>query len=215
MNDQTTTALVEKAKSGTITDEEVAWAAEMLRRAGDGDDRYGLLYVIGRGFGTQYEPLVASFLESPNDNMLSRLALQILCGYWDMSAKYVEEIRRFLAGVPWDDDGMDRQVAISQAGEHLRTNQDDDLLRRLWEFAHNRGPRLEVTAEDIEAFGAEGAANVAAFSQAQEAEGAIEALERALGDSYPEIFSRRKLLTKAEWEALVLQRVQEKFGPLP
>jgi hypothetical protein len=214
MTDQTIRDLVQKAQAGTITDEEVAWAADMLRQGGGGYNRYDLLEIIGSGFGTQYEALVASFLNWSEDSWMNRLALQILCNRWGLSAKYVEEIRRFMASAPRDVNDDVRLVAISQAGEHLRAHQDDDLLRRLWEVAHGRGPRREVTEADIEVFGVEGAADLAAFTQSQEAEVAIEALERALGDNYPEIFSRRQSLTKAEWQAEVLRRVEEKFGPL-
>jgi hypothetical protein len=215
VHDQTIRDLIGKALDGTITDDEVAWAADMLRQGGGGYNRYNLLEIIGEGSGTRYEALVASFLECPQEPMLSEKALQVLCGYWGLSEKYVEELRRFVVGVPWDEDGSIRLVAISQAGYHLSRYQDDDLVRRLWEIAHGRGPRREVTEADIEVFGAEGAADLAAFTQSQEAEVAIDALERALGDNYPEIFSRRKSLTKAEWQAEVLLRVGEKFGPLP
>jgi hypothetical protein len=94
--------LVTKAKEGAITDEEVAWAADMLRQGGGGYNRYSLLEIIGSGSGTQYEDLVASFLESPSDDLLSCKALQVLCGDWGLREKYVEELRRVLAGVTGD-----------------------------------------------------------------------------------------------------------------
>ena len=48
MRDQTTRALVEKAQNGTITDEELAWAADMLRQGGGGPDRWDLLHIIDK-----------------------------------------------------------------------------------------------------------------------------------------------------------------------
>lgn len=213
MRDQTIHDLVRKAHTGTIAADEVAWAADMLRQGGGGYNRSGLLEIVGSGFGTQYEELVASFLECPSDPWLSRKALQVLCGDWHMSEKYVEELRRFLNGVPWDVDGDVRLVAMLFAGQYLRTHQDDDLLRRLWEIAHGRGPRQAVTESDIELFGAEGAAVNAAEHQALKAEAALDALAWAVFDDWRERFIRPDKPTKEDWQAEILRRTEEKFGP--
>jgi len=214
MRDPTTRAMVKRAQAGTLTDNEVAWAADMLRQGGGGHDRWDLLEIVSNRYSDQYEELVASFLEYPPDPWASRIALQILCNRWGLADKYVETIRQFLAGIPWDNDGDVRDVAISEAGEYLREHDDEDLLRRLWDIAHGRGPRMAVTEEWIEAFGAEGAADLANKRQASQAEWAIEALERALGDSYPEIYARKPWPSKEAYRAFILQRVEEKFGPL-
>jgi hypothetical protein len=214
MGNPTTRAMVKRAQAGTITEKEVGWAADMLRRGGGGHDRWDLLEIVGNSSPIHYEELVASFLECPQDPWASRIALQILCNRWGLAEKYVEVIRRFLAGVPWDNDGDVRDVAISRAGAYLREHDDEDLLRRLWDIAHLRGPRYEVTDDWIEAFGAEGAARLAEERHVSQAEWAIEALEDATAESWGEIYSRKPWPTKEAYRAYILRRVEEKFGPL-
>jgi hypothetical protein len=125
--------------------------------------------------------------------------VQSVSGYWGLSAKYVEEIRRFLAGVPWDDIGMVRLVAISEAGEYLRLHTDSDLVRRLYEFA-------TVPDEWLQEY------EVAIPSD--ETRAALAALARAVGGSGGQILDQPESQTSEEWRAEVLRRTQEKFGPL-
>src|SRR3954453_6570321 len=186
MSEQKIRDLVERSHAFTITDEEVGWAADMLRQGDYGINRHGLLEIVGWSGGKQYEELGASYLECPSDYMLSRLALQILCGHWGLSAKYVEEIRRFLAGVPWDAIGMVRLVAISEAGEYLRLHADPDLARRLWEFASAPDEWLEEYEVAV---------------PSDEKEAALKALARALGDSYGKVIGVPGSQSKETWQA--------------
>jgi hypothetical protein len=91
------------------------------------------VFVIGRAEATAHEAAVASFIERPDEPMLARLALEILCSWWGHTSKYRADVLRFVNGVDWDleDGGYVRQIAISAAGEHVRRHEDSDLLRAL------------------------------------------------------------------------------------
>ena len=93
----------------------------------------GPLDVIIPTGDTRHEDLVASYLDSPDDAMLARLAIQILGHWWGLGARYASRIREFVVGVPWDleSGGYARQTAISSAGLILRDLVDPRLLAAL------------------------------------------------------------------------------------
>lgn len=126
--------LVDRSKQGLVRKQELEEVAEALSSLPEGsEDGYSLLYVLGRSEAFQYEKLIAGFLRSGDTN-LARLALQILCTFWDTAESYADEMRAFLDGVEWDD-GWVQQAAVSAAGEYLRTHTDTGMLARLLEFA--------------------------------------------------------------------------------
>jgi hypothetical protein len=69
--------------------------------------------------------------------MMSRLALQILGNFWDDAERYMTQIEQFLKGVSWDEDEHVRQMAISVAGEYLRSHLRPDLLLQLIHIFEN------------------------------------------------------------------------------
>jgi hypothetical protein len=127
--------LAQMARDGDPTDEDAAEAAILLPSLHDPLDRYDALFVIGKACDTRHEDLVASFLESPDDPMLARLAIQILCSWWGIGSRYAARVREFVVGIAWDLEtgGYARSVAISGAGLILREHTDPLLLAALLE----------------------------------------------------------------------------------
>ena len=128
--------LLERAKSGEfeqdrLSEEELDMVAEELRKPATEADPFTLLDILGHAFAFQYRELVEWFLDCEDDPMLARLALQILCGYWGNTAQYLEEVLRFMRGVPWNQEENVRQIAVSEAGEYLRSNTEPRFLREL------------------------------------------------------------------------------------
>lgn len=123
--------LVERSKSGTVTDAEIDSAAALLASGHKSLDLYGLLYVIARTNARRHEGLVARCLENRDEPMVARLALQTLCTFWGVTSQYLDDLRRFLVGVEWDAFGDLRQVAITAAGEYLAEGKDCSLLSEL------------------------------------------------------------------------------------
>jgi hypothetical protein len=74
---------------------------------------------------------VASFLECRKDRFVARRALEILCSFWDLTDRYVDQVERFLKGVEWDNEGDVRQVAITSVGGFLRERRHCELLKNL------------------------------------------------------------------------------------
>lgn len=120
--------LREEAEEGTIKPEDLRQVAQRLSRADVEEDRYTMLQIVGEAGDKQYRALVERFLESPDDPMLARLALEILAHYWGEADRYLDHIRRFLRGVDWDDEDDVRQMALFQAGDYLAKNSDRELL---------------------------------------------------------------------------------------
>ena len=121
-----TDKLLLKAKEGTITDQEIQQVVSALKQQNDKYDKYTLIHIIGRSFKSEYEPLVASYLHSPEDPMLARIALISLCDYFGKTEKYLVDVLQFINGVHWDDEEDVRLVAISAVGEFLRRQDQKD-----------------------------------------------------------------------------------------
>lgn len=127
--------LVDQAKQGLVSRQQLAEVAALLRSTVDETRTYRLLYVLSRSRATEHEELVAGFLRS-GEPELARLALQTLCTFWGLAESYMDELRAFLDGVDWDSWGDVRQIAISAAGDHLRTHTDTAMFARLLELAY-------------------------------------------------------------------------------
>jgi hypothetical protein len=126
-----TAELLDKAKSRLITRKEIADVARELASEETDADRYTLIHILGAAGATEHEPLVARFLDSPEDPMLARIALQTLISRWGKGQVYRDRMESFVRGVEWDADSDVRNVAISAAGEFLREREDRGLLRLL------------------------------------------------------------------------------------
>jgi hypothetical protein len=123
--------LVRRANEGAVTSKESDRVAAILSADEGGNHTYRLLYVIGESGALPHEQLVASFLEYRKDPFVARLALEILCSFWHLTDRYVDQVERFLKGVEWDDEGDVRQIAITSAGEFLRDRRHSELLKAL------------------------------------------------------------------------------------
>jgi hypothetical protein len=160
--------LVRRAKEGTVTRKEIDWVGAILSAGRGGDDTYRLLYVIGESGALSYEQLVASFLEYRKNPFVARLALEILCNFWHLTDRYVDQVERFLKRVEWDHQGDVRQIAITSAGEFLRARRHCELLKGLLALG---SPRNE---------------------DALERRIAVEAIARALGEPLGETINADK-----------------------
>jgi hypothetical protein len=127
--------LISKATHGQLTQHELAAVVTSLDD--DTEDTYTALLVIGRAGATQYRPVVERYLHSPNDPMLARLAVQILCSYWGLAVEYRDALERFVRKVTWDDEEDVRLMAISCMGYYLAQHQDRHWLTLLLTIFRN------------------------------------------------------------------------------
>lgn len=123
--------LLEKAKWGKISRDELESVADELRHGSDEADPYTLLHIIGRSGEKSYRSIIEYYLNQKIDPMLARLALQILCDFWEEAEGYVDDLVSFAQGVPWDGEDEIRLTALSLAGEYLRSHQNPWLLQKL------------------------------------------------------------------------------------
>ncbi|MCB1118043.1 MAG: hypothetical protein KDK50_05650 [Chlamydiia bacterium] len=129
--------LLHAAKSGKITDEELEFILQKIDQSSP-QDGYDLslcyyLDVLGWIVSAEYEPLVQKFINWPQDSMLSGLAIEILCCRWGLTAKYLDQIKTFIQGVEWDEDGDARFSALRCSGYYLSSFEDKDLLNAVYE----------------------------------------------------------------------------------
>jgi len=136
--------LLDRAKWGKVSPQELARVADELANSQSSADRYTLLLILGKAQDHSHRELVESFLKCREDPMLARLALQILCEFWGLTEEYLAELVEFVHGVPWDVEDDVRLVAISIAGEYLRTHGDNDTLMALLHIFDSRGAQKIV-----------------------------------------------------------------------
>lgn len=125
--------LLEEAKWGKLTNEEINFVVEKIKASKPGSDQdlYRALYILGRSGAKQYRKLVESFLYYPSDTDISSAAINVLCIYWSFGQEYLNELKAFVKGVDWDPEEFLRLRAIGCSGEFLRYQPDIELLQLL------------------------------------------------------------------------------------
>ena len=121
--------LIAKATHGNIEQWELERVVRCLETKSC--DTYEALLVIGRAGAIQYRSLIEKYLEARDNPMLARLALMILCRYWNLTIEYKSKLEEFLRRVDWDTEEDVRLLAISIAGSLLTSHPDRGLLRLL------------------------------------------------------------------------------------
>ena len=128
-------SLLTKATNGTLDEPELMWVKDQIDSGSN--DTYTLLLILGRSFAKKYRQTVERFLESPRDPMLARAAVYALCQCWGETDRYLAQIKAFCRKVSWDVDDDVRLIAITCAGDHLRSQFDKELAQSLLTIARN------------------------------------------------------------------------------
>lgn len=134
--------LISRATRGGLSENEIQQVVQGL--ISGSHEPYEALLVVGRANARQYRALVDKYLTSPEDPMLSRLALQILCQYWGLADEYQDVIEMFMRKVDWDEDEDVRLMAISCAGTFLVDHQSAQLLSLLFQIFKDDSERQIV-----------------------------------------------------------------------
>ena len=124
--------LLDEAKYGKLTTEELIYVVEKIKAAKPGDNTrfYSLLHILGWAGATQYRELVERFLYYPTKPMVSGMAVKVLFRYWgDDAQRYLNEMKAFIKGVSWDEDDDLRLAAMQCAGDFLRENPEKELYQ--------------------------------------------------------------------------------------
>jgi hypothetical protein len=129
-----------------LSDAEVDSVANELA-SGTAAEPYSSLLLIGRASAIRHKGLVEEFLDRHDDPMLVRLALQILCRFWDLTSEYQDLVATLMKGADWDDDDDVRQMANSIAGEYLRGHQHQEMLSELVRTVEDGRETQELRAD--------------------------------------------------------------------
>jgi hypothetical protein len=143
--------LLSAAKTRQLQSHELDQVVSELADPSSNTDRYTLLHIVGLSQHLEYEQLVSSYLESASDPMLARIALQVLCDFWNLKEKYRDRIIEFIRGVSWDYEDDVRQIAMASAGEYLRDHNDQELLASLIATAKDENTRNVIRDDAIRA----------------------------------------------------------------
>jgi len=125
--------LLERAKTGKLSEREVRGVAQALDDRVPGRDPYTLIHILGLAGAKQHEKLVARYLDEHEDPMLVRIALLTLARYWGLRTYYNRTLE-LATGSAWDAGGEARDIAISVLGDYLRDEADAagvDLLLQI------------------------------------------------------------------------------------
>lgn len=123
--------LLTKATKGHISKSEFEEVSQVLSE-GKGDS-YGFLLIIGRACDLRYQMIVERYLDSPDDPMLARLSLQILCQYWGLGCEYVTEIKEFINGVEWDEEDEVKDMALSCCASVFKKQEEANLVKSVYD----------------------------------------------------------------------------------
>ncbi len=123
-------ALLKATSERRLNDGEVDGVARELA-AGHASDPYSSLLLIGRASAVRHRGLVETFLDRHDDPMLVRLALQVLCKFWEYTPDYVNRVVSCMQRSEWDAEDDARQMAFSIAGEYLRAGRNAEMLAEL------------------------------------------------------------------------------------
>ena len=124
--------LLDEAKYGKLTTEELIYVVEKIKAAKPGDNTrlYSLLHILGWAGATQYRELVERFLYYPTKPMVSGMAVKVLFRYWgDDAQRYLNEMKAFIKGVSWDEDDDLRLAAMQCTGDFLRETPEKELYQ--------------------------------------------------------------------------------------
>lgn len=176
--------LLDQAKEGKLSRDDVRRVGEYLREHPDATDAYTAIHILGVSGTTSYRDLVEPFLNSPRDPQLARIAVSVLINHWGLGSEYREQLREFVHGVDWDGDEDVRHVALSAAGEFARTSGDPQLVADLLEIQDD--PQERALTRDI----------------------AFDAVARAVGADYKELRRRSKLAPDDPWASSILERAR-------
>jgi hypothetical protein len=143
--------LFDEAKYGKLTKEEIFYVVEKIKTCKPGNDLhlYSLLRILGWAEARQYQLLVESFLYYPTDPMVSGMAIKVLCEYWGNDASpYLNEIKAFIQGVPWDEDNFLCLAALKCTGDFLRKTPEKELFQLLLDLYETSNAILLKTSDE-------------------------------------------------------------------
>lgn len=121
--------LLDEAKWGKLTDKKIDYMVQSTKtsKPDNDEDLYTLIHILGKAEAKQHKKLIENFLHYPTDPMISKIALQTLCNFWNYHSDYLNEIKQLIRGVGWDDDQQIRIIAISAAENFLNHSRDKEL----------------------------------------------------------------------------------------
>ncbi len=169
--------LLEEAKWGKLTPEELAYVVQKIQssKPGDDEDLYTWIHILGRSGNRQYRKLVEGFLYYPSNPIISRIALNTLCNYWSFARDYLKELKTFIKGVDWDEDQDVRDIAVSCAGAFLKEEEEKELLKLIIDIVEKFINAEEDSNDSITW------------------ENAYTALSRAMGKEWKDILSAKEI----------------------
>ena len=139
--------LFSKVENG-LSDEELKRVANFVGESTQPPLQWRGLHILGWARAKKYTSLIETFLDHTDDLSLPAIALRTLI-YWFGDAKpYINELKKFLHGIPQDGQHNLQLAALQVSGNAYLQTADSDLLRIIVDFAVNNNPILCDAAYD-------------------------------------------------------------------
>lgn len=139
--------LFAKVEDG-LSDAELKRVADFVGESTQSSLQWRGLHILGWARAKKYTSLISTFLDRTDDLSLPAIALRTLI-YWFGNAKpYINELKRFLHGIPQDDQRNLQLAALQVSGNAYRQTADVDLLRMIIGFVESNNEILRDAAYD-------------------------------------------------------------------
>ena len=109
-------------EDGPVTDQEVESARQVLRQRGEGI--IDAIHIIGLCGGADDRPLLETYLQGDENDVLAEYALKALCRYLQLTDRYRPLLRGWMKD---KNDEFRRLSAIHLAKEYFHNFEDDEL----------------------------------------------------------------------------------------
>lgn len=145
--------LAKKMRLGQLTQEEFDSIVERVRDNPHEENLSLLIRILGRVGTSELKEIIEKFLYYPKKPYVSSVALEVLCE-WGLTSDYLEVIKKFIRGEPWDVNDDVRLSAMSISGCYLAESFDQELLHSLMDIFEHLGtrPHLHETSDYARAF---------------------------------------------------------------
>ena len=134
--------LLQKAEEGKISEEEIKEVVYRINNLSDKQNLEILLMILGESRKFEYKYVLENFLIYPDNPMISRTVMIILCQDWRLADQYLPYIKKMMRGAAWDENEQTRFIALGIGGQLFKEIEDKELLKILLEIFENENEEM-------------------------------------------------------------------------
>lgn len=140
--------LLSKAEKSTISKDELDEVVKRINNLSDKPNLEVLISILGETRRREYQKIIEKFLIYPENPMVSRTAMIILCQDWGLADQYIPFIKEMMRGTDWDG-GQVRYIALMEGSKLFYQKNDKELLKILLDVFENEQEEKRCAYEAI------------------------------------------------------------------